>query len=82
MRLILLLSFSLFLSHTIAQTTIAIESAEYALVFQTDEIKRLRQVYFGEKLSSENEYAAITQQLRYKGTNEDVFNHVYTPSGT
>lgn len=66
-----------------AQTTIIpIESEDYALVLQTDEFKRLRNIYFGPKLSMASDYAAIAKQLRYKGTNEDVFNSAYTPSGT
>jgi alpha-galactosidase len=59
-----------------------IESADYAIVLQQDQAQRLRQVYMGPKLTQPSEYAAIAQQLRYDGTNEDVFNHAYTPSGT
>lgn len=82
MRTILFVLMSIFVHHLSAQTLIAIESEDYAIVLQTDNIKRLRQVYFGEKLGQSAEYTAIAEQLRYNGTNEDVFNHVYTSSGT
>ncbi|MEM9990600.1 MAG: alpha-galactosidase, partial [Bacteroidota bacterium] len=62
--------------------TIAIESKDYAIVLENDALKRLRQTYFGPKLSTKNHYSKINTQLRYNGVNEDVFNHVYTPSGT
>ncbi|MEM8900189.1 MAG: glycoside hydrolase family 36 N-terminal domain-containing protein, partial [Bacteroidota bacterium] len=65
-----------------SQTIIPIESNAYSIVLQTDEEGRLRQVYFGEKLGSAEEYGLIADQLRYDGTNEDVFNHTYTPKGT
>ncbi|MEL6676936.1 MAG: alpha-galactosidase, partial [Bacteroidota bacterium] len=66
----------------IAQPLIPIESADYALVLTTDAESRLRQIYFGKKLRQEADYRQIAAQLRYDGTNEDVFNHAYTPSGT
>ena len=65
-----------------AQTVISIESAEYAIVMQVDKIQRLRHVYFGKKLSQSEEYKTIAAQLLYNDNNEDVFNHIYTPSGT
>ena len=65
-----------------SQTIIPIESDAYSIVLQTDDEGRLRQVYFGEKLGSAEEYRLIADQLRYDGTNEDVFNHAYTPKGT
>ncbi|MGB5666554.1 MAG: alpha-galactosidase [Maribacter sp.] len=73
---------SLFYSFLQSQTVINIESAEFALVLHTDSEKRLRQVYFGQKLEKPEEYNGVMQQLHYNGTNEDVFNHAYTPSGT
>ena len=82
MRLTLLFCLSLILTELQAQTLIAIESADFAIVLQTDNLKRLRQVYFGEKLEQKGFYEEIAAQLRYNGTNEDVFNHAYTPSGT
>jgi len=82
MRLILLLSITFFLQNLSAQQIITIESAEYAIVLQNDQHNRLRQVYFGQKLTDKTEYKGIAQTLRYNGTNEDVFNHCYTPSGT
>ena len=82
MRILLLVLTSLFLQNLSAQQVITIESTDYAIVLQDDQHKRLRQVYFGQKLSNKAEYTAIAKSLRYNGTNEDVFNHCYTPSGT
>ncbi len=83
MRILLLVltSFIFVLQHS-AQTIIPIESSTHAMVIHADQDKRLRQVYFGLRLSNTDEYKDIVRQLRYEGTNEDVFNHIYTPSGT
>ncbi len=64
------------------QTLIFIESQDYTMVLQTDWNKRLRHIYFGEKLVQSSDYALIAKQFRYNGVNEDVFNVAYTPSGT
>ena len=83
MRFYILLIFGVFcFAELSAQTIIPIQSADFALVLQTDTDQRLRNVYFGTRLQNTDEYAAISKQLRYQGTNEDVFNHAYTPSGT
>lgn len=82
MRLFILLLVCACFAELSAQTIIPIESADFALVLQTDNLKRLHNVYFGPKLQHTEEYGSIAKQLRYQGTNEDVFNHAYTPSGT
>ncbi len=84
MKQLLMIYITLFASSLVAQETvhISVESKDYALVMQTDEFNRLRTIYFGQKLNSPKEYAAIHKQLRYNGTNEDVFNMAYTPNGT
>ncbi|MEN0050787.1 MAG: alpha-galactosidase [Bacteroidota bacterium] len=82
MKLIQFYCFLLFNITSFAQTTIPIESKDYAIVLQTDEEQRLRQVYFGKKLNTTSDYQLIAKQLRYDGVNEDIFNHAYTPSGT
>ena len=82
MRITLLLLFGLIFHSLPAQDLITITSSDYAMVLQKDGFNRLRHVYFGKKLNSKDEYKAIAEQLRYNGTNEDVFNHVHTPSGT
>jgi alpha-galactosidase len=64
------------------KVTILINSQDYAMAFQTDDLKRLHQVYFGAQLSKAADYNIIADQLRYNGTNEDQFNMAYTPSGT
>jgi alpha-galactosidase len=82
MRL-LLLTMMIIVSHSLTgQDLVSMESADYAMVLQTDNVKRLRHVYFGPKLKGADDYAMIARQLRYNGNNEDVFNHAYTPSGT
>ncbi|MEO0338360.1 MAG: alpha-galactosidase [Bacteroidota bacterium] len=81
-RLLLLCTLSFFIQQSQAQTLVTIQSEDYAMVFQEDQNKRLRQIYFGPQLSSAAEYASIASNLRYDGVNEDVFNHIYTPSGT
>ncbi|MCB0841218.1 MAG: alpha-galactosidase, partial [Bacteroidetes bacterium] len=82
MRITLLLLMSFLTQAIFGQNLINIESADYAIVMQTDDVKRLRHVYFGPKLNNKEDYRSIAGQLRYNGTNEDVFNHAYTPSGT
>ncbi|MEL6651419.1 MAG: alpha-galactosidase, partial [Bacteroidota bacterium] len=83
MRSFLLLFLVVFcFAELFSQTIIPIQSADFALVLQTDRDERLRTVYFGPRLQHTDEYAAIAKQLRYQGTNEDVFNHAFTPSGT
>lgn len=74
----------LFINYSFGQsiTTIAVESNDYALVMQTDELNRLGQIYFGKRLANLQEYTIIGNQLLYKGVNEDFYNHAYTPSGT
>jgi len=78
----ILIILNLFIHQTMAQKVVTIESQDFAMVMQTDDLNRLHQVYFGKKLAMPEEYAAIAKQLRYNGVNEDAFNMAYTPSGT
>ncbi|MEM0994667.1 MAG: alpha-galactosidase [Bacteroidota bacterium] len=82
MRHNLLLFTLLLLAQTFLAQTIAIESKDYAIVLENDREQRLRQVYFGQKMQQTEDYSKIIDQLQYDGTNEDVFNHIYTPNGT
>lgn len=82
MKIKFFLLFALFTFLSSAQTTISVESSDYAMVFQTDSNKRLQHTYFGKKLTNKKEYGAILEELTFDGVNEDFFNHVYTPSGT
>ncbi len=72
----------LIVSNLYSQSTIAVESSDYAIVMQTDELNRLKHTYFGKRLANSKEYNVIGNQLQYNGKNEDLYNHAYTPSGT
>jgi alpha-galactosidase len=63
-------------------TTIAIETKEYALVLKTDNTNRLFTHYFGKKLAQNSEYSSIPQQYKYTDSNAGIYNHAYTPSGS
>ncbi len=80
--LFLLAFFSFSIMNAQDPVTFRVESQDFALVFQTDNLQRLHQSYFGPRLKNAAEYAIVTEQLRYNGTNEDQFNMAYTPSGT
>jgi len=62
--------------------TIAIQTKDNAIVLQTDNKNRLLMTYFGEKLSSINDYTSVVQQTRYAANQANVPNTAYTPSGT
>lgn len=62
--------------------TIPIETADQAMVLQTDKDKRLNIIYFGEKLEKVSEYASISRQYRLTDGNSPVSNNAYTPAGT
>jgi alpha-galactosidase len=61
-----------------AQTTIAVETKDNALVLQTDKDNRLNIVHFGKRLNNTQEYAAVIQQ--YNGNRDGI--NAYTPAGT
>jgi len=61
--------------------TIPIETKQNAMVLQVNSEKQLQTVYFGNKLSDKNEYAAIAKSYKaFQSTSE--FNPAYTTSGT
>lgn len=78
--------FLLFVTTSIsfAQTsvTIPVETANTALVLQTDKDGRLGMVYFGDRLANTTEYAAIPGQYRLVSDNSLTNNLAYTPAGT
>ncbi|WOK04474.1 alpha-galactosidase [Imperialibacter roseus] len=66
-----------------AQTvTIPIETGSNVIVLQTDSESRLRTVYFGEPLTNESDYSAISSLTRLDDDNIGVHNAAYTPAGT
>lgn len=62
--------------------TIPIQTAQNALVFQTDQENRLGTVFFGKKLAQESEYPVVSKEYKISDENSGIFNSVYTPSGT
>ncbi len=65
-----------------AQSIIPIETKDFAMVFQTDSQNRLWNVYFGNKLTSKDEYRKIENQYYFPSSNAGISNSAYTPSGT
>ncbi|MDZ7607151.1 MAG: alpha-galactosidase [Cyclobacteriaceae bacterium] len=65
-----------------AQTLIPIESANNALVLQTNKDKSVGIIYFGEKLKSAAEYAEIPGAYRQAQDFSESLNNAYTPAGS
>ncbi|QDK78395.1 alpha-galactosidase [Spirosoma sp. KCTC 42546] len=65
-----------------AQTTIPIETANYALVLQTDKNNYLSMVHFGKKLSQTADYKDIAGSFKFPDDNSGIYNNAYTPAGT
>ncbi|MEO6914851.1 MAG: glycoside hydrolase family 36 N-terminal domain-containing protein, partial [Chitinophagaceae bacterium] len=61
---------------------IPIETKDNALLLTTDGDKRLMVTYFGKRLTSSSEYAAIKRQTRLLDGNAGINNSAYTPSGS
>ena len=68
--------------HSVAQTTIPIETRHNALVLQADAQKNLATIYFGRKLSGIEEYAQIPAVYKQPGDYTGVLNSAYTSSGS
>jgi alpha-galactosidase len=64
-----------------SQTIIPIESSTNALVLESDQNNELKIIYFGEKLSIEEEYAEIPRVYRQANDFSRVLNSAYTSSG-
>lgn len=62
--------------------TIPIETKDHALVLQTDNDKRLRNIYFGKPLKNKAEYDIIVKSFDFNDANAGIYNMAYTPSGT
>jgi alpha-galactosidase len=77
--LLTLLTSSLFAQKT---TTIPIETKDYALILQTDEVGHVGTIYFGKKLANTAEYAGIPKQNVHIDNNAGVYNMAYTTSGS
>ncbi len=66
----------------IAQTLIPIESANNALVLQTNKDNSVGIIYFGEKLKNAVEYVEIPGAYRQAQDFSESLNNAYTPSGS
>ncbi len=79
-----LLSIVLFTCSVVtAQTTIPIESADHAMVLQTDKDNRLRMVYNGPVLSNKKEYSSVAAQYdMHDGNEAGVYDNAYSTAGT
>jgi alpha-galactosidase len=73
----------LFVNVSIGQgITIPIETKQNVLVLQTNKENRLGIIFFGRKLSQNNEYEQIWSEYRYTDVNAGIYNSAYTPSGS
>jgi len=70
------------ISLLMAQTLIPIESANNALVLQTNKDNSVGIIYFGEKLKSAAEYAEIPGSYQQAQDFSESLNNAYTPSGS
>lgn len=66
----------------LSQTTIPVETAQFALVLQTDKDNYLHMVYCGKKLSQSADYSAIAGTYKFPSDNSGIYSHAYTPAGT
>lgn len=65
-----------------AQTTIPIETANFAVVLQTDANNYLHMVYCGKKLVQVADYGAIAGTYKFPSDNAGIYSNAYTPAGT
>ncbi|PRY22947.1 alpha-galactosidase [Spirosoma oryzae] len=65
-----------------AQTTIPIETADFAVVLQTDKSNYLNMVYCGKKLPQSADYGGIADGYQFPSDNSGSYNNAYTPAGT
>ena len=65
-----------------AQTTIPIETADFAVVLQTDKGNYLNMVYCGKRLPQSADYRGIVDGYQFPSDNSGSYNNAYTPAGT
>ena len=65
-----------------AQTTIPVETADFAVVLQVDQAKSVSMVYCGKKLAQSADYAGIANTYKFPSDNSGVYNNAYTPAGS
>lgn len=69
--------------HLSAQkVTIPIATEEHMILMQTDNLNRLRTIYFGKPLQNESEFEAVAANYNYDENNSGIYNSSYTPAGT
>jgi alpha-galactosidase len=67
-----------------AQKTIVIpiETKNNVLLFSTDNDNRLRNIFFGKKITQKAEYATVAQQYLMNDVNVSITNYAYASSGS
>ncbi len=68
--------------YSYAQTTIPVETADFAVVLQTDKNNYLNMVYCGKKLPQSADYGGIADGYQFPSDNSGSYNNAYTPAGT
>lgn len=69
--------------HLSAQkVTIPITTDGHMILMQTDNLNRLRTIYFGNPLQNETEFEAVAANYNYDENNSGIYNSSYTPAGT
>lgn len=64
------------------KTTIPITTDSQMILLQTDQLNRLRMIYFGKPLQNPNELEAVGKLYNYDENNAGIYNVAYTPAGT
>jgi alpha-galactosidase len=73
----------LFINASYAQViNIPVITKNNALVLQAENNKDVSIIYFGDKLSDDNEYSKVSQAYKQTGDYTGLLNSVYTPSGS
>ena len=67
---------------TYAQDLITINTQSNTIVLQVNKDNELNTIYFGSKLNDEKNYEQLSSQYRQGTDYTNVYNSIYTPSGT
>ena len=64
------------------KVTIPIATDNHMILMQTDNLNRLRTIYFGKPLQNQSEFEAVGSNYSYDENNSGIYNSSYTPAGT
>ncbi|HEX9152281.1 MAG TPA: alpha-galactosidase [Flavobacterium sp.] len=64
------------------KVTIPIATDNNLMLLQTDNINRLKTIYFGKPLANESEYSSVSGAYDFNDANAGIYNSAYTPAGT